>query len=225
MTGRTSEGRGQPRLTFFLDVDNTLLDNDAAKVEMDRELALLLGKASAADFWRTYEAIRAEETVVDIPTTIARFCQAEPERRFALADLFMTFDFRRFLYPDALAVLKRLRTFGKVAILSDGDPLYQAAKIHQSGLSDAVDGHVAVYPHKELHLTELAAAYPADRFVFIDDKPTVLQKIAAAAPFPATTVFIRQGKYARSVPPGFSPTRAFDSLSDLLAVEDWRMAD
>lgn len=205
---------------WLFDVDNTLLDNDAAKAEMDRELAALLGKAGASDFWRTYEAIRAEETVVDIPTTIARYCQDEPERRFALADLFMTFDFREFLYPDALAVLKHLRSFGKIAILSDGDPLYQAAKIHRSGLSDAVDGHVAVYPHKELHLTELAAAYPADRFVFIDDKPTVLQKIAAAAPFPASTIFIRQGKYARSTPPGFNPTLAFDSLSELLTIQD-----
>ena len=213
----------RPRLTFFLDVDNTLLDNDAAKAEMDRELAALLGEDGAADFWRTYEEIRAEETVVDIPTTIARWCerQGEPERRFALADLFMSFDFRRFLYPDALAVLSRLRSLGKVAILSDGDPLYQSAKIHRSGLADAVDGHVAVYPHKERHLTELAAAFPADRFVFIDDKPTVLQKIAALAPFPTSTIFIRQGKYARSVPPDFTPTRFCDSLSELLFVESW----
>jgi FMN phosphatase YigB (HAD superfamily) len=213
------------RLTFFLDVDNTLLDNDAAKLEMNRELAALLGNAGAADFWRTYEAIRAEETVVDIPTTIARYCADEPERRFALADLFMTFDFRRFVYPDAFAVLAHLRSFGKTAILSDGDPLYQAAKIHRAGLSDAVDGHVAVYPHKEQHLAELAAAYPADQFIFIDDKPTVLQKIAIAAPFSASTFFIRQGKYARSIPPDFTPTRAFDSLSDLLAVEGWRTID
>jgi FMN phosphatase YigB (HAD superfamily) len=213
----------RPRLTFFLDVDNTLLDNDAAKAEMNRELAALLGDEGAADFWRTYEEIRAEETVVDIPTTIARFCErrGEPERRFCLADLFMTFDFRRFLFPDALAVLARLRSFGKVAILSDGDPLYQTAKIHRAGLADAVEGHVAVYPHKDEHLTELSAAFPADRFIFIDDKPTVLQKIAAAAPFPLATIFIRQGKYARSTPPGFSPTRAFDSLSELLSVDFW----
>lgn len=212
---------GQPRLTFFLDVDNTLLDNDAAKLEMNRELAALLGEAAADDFWRMYEAIRAEETVVDIPTTISRYCRDEPERRFAIADLFMTFDFRRFVYPDAFAVLSCLRSFGKTAILSDGDPLYQAAKIHRSGLADAVEGHVAVYPHKEQHLTELAAAYPADQFIFIDDKPAVLQKIAAAAPFPASTFFIRQGKYARSTPPGFAPTRIFDSLAGLLVVEDW----
>jgi hypothetical protein len=85
----------RPRLTFFVDVDNTLLDNDAAKAEMDRGLARLLGKDDAAEFWRTYEAIRSEETVVDIPSTLARYCIREDkaELRFALAELFMRFDF------------------------------------------------------------------------------------------------------------------------------------
>lgn len=213
----------RPRLTFFVDVDNTLLNNDAAKAEMDRELAMLLGDAGAAEFWRTYEAIRDEETVVDIPSTIARFCASDEksELRFALAELFMRFDFPRFVYPSAFDVLKRLQTFGRTAILSDGDPVYQAAKIHRSGLADAVDGHVAIFPHKEHHLAEIAAAYPADHFVFIDDKPAVLQKIAAAACFPHSTVFIKQGKYATSIPAGFTPSLALPSLADLLAIATW----
>lgn len=213
----------RPRLTFFLDVDNTLLDNDAAKAEMNRELTELLDDDGAADFWQAYEEIRAEETVVDIPATIARYCQAtgEPELRFALAKLFMTFDFPRFVYPSAFVVLKRIQSYGKTAILSDGDPVFQAAKIHRSGLADAVDGHVAIFPHKELHLAEIASAFPADHFVFIDDKPAVLEKIAAEMRGPFSTVFIRQGKYAKSAPDGFTPTLSLPFLSALLTIEAW----
>ncbi|MDQ3411960.1 MAG: hypothetical protein M3509_07545, partial [Chloroflexota bacterium] len=57
------------RTTFFLDVDNTLIDNDAAKAELQRRLDDLLGLVEAARFWATYEAVRAETGVVNIPLT------------------------------------------------------------------------------------------------------------------------------------------------------------
>jgi FMN phosphatase YigB (HAD superfamily) len=212
-----------PRLTFFLDVDNTLLDNDAAKAEMDRQLACLLGEEGAAEFWQTYEAIRAEETIVDIPSTIARYMESRRDAilRFALAELFMTFDFARFVYPDAFAALKHLQTFGTTAILSDGDPVYQTAKIHRSGLADAVGGNTIVYLHKETHLTEITAAYPADHFFFIDDKPAVLEKIAQSRRKHVSTVFIRQGKYALTPHPHFTPDLSLASLADLLTITTW----
>ncbi len=215
--------RSRPRLTFFLDVDNTLLNNDAAKAEMDRRLRQLLGEDGAAGFWRMYEEIRVEETVVDIPTTIARYCaiHGSPELRFGLADLFMKFDFAGFVYPEASVALRHLQSLGATAILSDGDPVFQISKIHRSGLAEAVGGNVIVYPHKDKHLLEITAAFPADHFVFIDDKPSVLEKIAGGLTAPFSTVFIRQGKYALETHDGFTPTLSIGVLSDLLAITDW----
>ena len=65
-----------PRLTFFLDVDNTLLDNDAAKAVMARRIVDLLGEDRAIHFWETYEAVRHETGMVDLPRTLVRVLAA-----------------------------------------------------------------------------------------------------------------------------------------------------
>lgn len=208
-----------PRLTFFIDVDNTLLDNDAAKREMDRRMDLLIGQEGSSRFWELYEEIRGEMTVVDIPRTLAR-CSREledPELRFLLAELFMRFPFANFLFPATSATIAYLRTIGTVAILSDGDAIYQLAKITRSGLAAAVDGYAHVYAHKEEHLDELIGAFPADHYVLIDDKPTVIRRVAERFEPPLTTVFVRQGHYAATVEPGAWPGAGLtiDSIGDL----------
>jgi phosphoserine phosphatase len=200
-------GEPAPRLTFFLDVDNTLLDNDAAKEELARRLVDLLGEAETERFWETYERVRRDEGMVDLPQTLVRFLDGRDDRalRFALADLVMGFPYERFLFPDTLATIAHLRTLGRVAILSDGDPAFQPAKIARSGLATAVDGYVLVYPHKEDHVAEITTAFAADHYVLVDDKPTVLEKVAARLTLPLSTVFVRQGKYAEAVPHGVWP--------------------
>jgi FMN phosphatase YigB (HAD superfamily) len=207
--GDTEQGGSTigPRLTIFLDVDNTLLDNDAAKEEMARRLFALLGEGETIRFWETYEAVRRDEGMVDLPVTLVRFVDGVPDRalRFALADLVMGFPYEGFLFPSTLATIAHLKTLGRVAILSDGDPAFQPAKIARSGLAQAVDGYVLVYPHKEEHLAEITTAFPADHFVLVDDKPTVIARVAARLTVPLTTVFVRQGKYAEAVPHGDWP--------------------
>jgi uncharacterized protein with HEPN domain/FMN phosphatase YigB (HAD superfamily) len=195
------------RLTFFLDVDNTLLDNDAAKEALARQLVALLGETAAIRFWETYEAVRRDEGMVDLPQTLVRFLGGVTDRdlRFRLADLVMGFPYQRFLFPGTLETIAHLQTLGKVAILSDGDPAFQPAKISRSGLGQAVAGYVLVYPHKEEHLPEITAAFAADHYVLVDDKPTVIERVAARLTLPLTTVFVRQGKYAEAVPHGTWP--------------------
>ncbi|MEA2512555.1 MAG: hypothetical protein QOJ59_2042 [Thermomicrobiales bacterium] len=197
----------EARLTFFLDVDNTLIDNDAAKEEMARQLIELLGEQATMRFWETYEAVRHEEGMVDLPQTLVRFLDGVEDRelRFALADLVMGFPYERYLFPATLATIAHLRTLGRVAILSDGDPAFQPAKIARSGLGQAVDGYVLVYPHKEEHLPEITTAFPADHYVLVDDKPTVIERVTERLSLPLSTVFVRQGKYAEAVPHGVWP--------------------
>jgi FMN phosphatase YigB (HAD superfamily) len=211
------------RLTFFLDVDNTLLDNDAAKESMAQLLVHLLGEADAIRFWETYEAVRHENGMVDLPQTLVRFLAAETDRtkRFALADLVMGFPYENFLFPGTIETIGYLRRLGRVAILSDGDPAFQPAKIARSGLGHAVDGYVLVYPHKEDHVAEITTAFGADHYILVDDKPGVIERVAARTDVPLTTVFVRQGKYAEAVPHGDWPGAdlTIASIADLRAID------
>jgi FMN phosphatase YigB (HAD superfamily) len=210
------------RITSLIDVDNTLIDNDAAKVEIDRRLTALLGEGGADHFWTGYEAVRAECGVVDIPRAVARAIgpDAPLDQRIALAELFMRFPFRDFIYPGARETIAFLKTRGPVAILSDGDPVFQVTKITRAGLADLVDGHILIYVHKEEHLLEIAAAFPADRYLLVDDKPKVIERFTARKDElrgPLETVLVRQGKYAGAVPPGRWPgaTYTVDAIAEV----------
>lgn len=208
-----------PRVTFFVDVDNTLLDNDAVKREMDRRMELLIGPTGSSRFWEIYEEVRGELTKVDIPLTLARFGResGDPEIRVLLAELYMRFPFMNYIYPSTAATIAYMRAMGTVAILSDGDAIYQVAKISRSGLSAAVDGFAHVYAHKEDHLDELVGAFPAEHYVLVDDKPSVIRKVADRLAAPLTTVFVRQGRYAATVDPGHwsGAGLTIDSIGDL----------
>lgn len=227
---------GEPRLTFLLDVDNTLLDNDRAKEEIAARLRDLVGEAPARRFWELYEAVRHDGGMVNVPLTLARFEQdrgAAPtgaaaaagdvgrERRFALADLLMGLPYDGFLFPGALAAIAHLRRLGRVAILSDGDPTFQPSKIWRAGLDAAVDGNVLVFGHKEEHLAEVTAAFPADHFVLVEDKPEVIAKVRARIEAPLTTVLVRQGRYAATVPPGPWPGAhlTLEAIGDLRGLD------
>ena len=57
-------------------------------------------------------------------------------------------------------MLKRLRGLGPTVILSDGDVVFQPRKVERAGVSEAVDGHVLIYIHKEEALDDVARRYP-----------------------------------------------------------------
>ena len=111
----TADGN-ERHLTILVDVDNTLLDNDRAKADLDRALGEQLGEVGRARFWEVYEAVRAEQGVVSIPLTLAAFDAADPDpaRRRRLAALFMTFPYADYLYPGATAALAHLHRLGRV---------------------------------------------------------------------------------------------------------------
>jgi FMN phosphatase YigB (HAD superfamily) len=100
------------------------------------------------------------------------------------------------LYPGALEVLNRLRSWGQTVILSDGDVVFQPRKVERSGISGAVSGHVLIYIHKEQALADVERRYPAERHVMADDKLRILAATKKAWGHRVTTVFLRQGKFA-----------------------------
>lgn len=209
-------------LTFWIDVDNTLLNNDAVKQSLDAHLHAAVGPTLTALFWELYEQIRHEKDVVDIPLTLQRWREQIPESEMDentyqhVLSTFEHYPFFQYLYPHALETLQYLNTLGTTVIVSDGDLVFQAEKIFNSNLADTVKGRVLLYVHKQEHIDETIRHYPADHYVMIDDKPQILADMQDKLRDLLTTVFVRQGKYGNSpLPPDFKPDITVDSFADL----------
>jgi hypothetical protein len=211
-----------PTLTFWIDVDNTLLNNDAAKQNMDEILRTDVGPILTQRFWNLYEQVRHERDVVDIPLTLQRWREQtspnemdEPTYQHILS-VFENFPFFQYLYPQTLETLQYLSTLGTTVIVSDGDMIFQAEKIFNSNLADAVEGRVLLYIHKQEHIDEIIHLYPADHYIAIDDKPQILADMQERLESQITTVFVRQGKYATApLPTGFTPSITVDHIAAL----------
>jgi FMN phosphatase YigB (HAD superfamily) len=215
------------RVTFLFDVDNTLIDNDRAKKGLSARIAGLLGVAGERRFWELYEEVRHDLGLVNIPLLLARYDDEldsdaslnDTERRrlrFALADLVMGFPYREYLYPGAMDAVRKARKLGQVAVLSEGDATFQPHKIWRTGLDPEVDGNVLVFDRKLDHLKEMTAAFPADHYVLVEDKPEILTVVKHALGPRVTTVLVRQGKYGQApVPEDALPDLVFDSIGAL----------
>jgi FMN phosphatase YigB (HAD superfamily) len=216
------EHAGMSHLTFLIDVDNTLLNNDEVKKDLDAHLQVELGPALTQRFWDLYEQVRAEKGVIDIPLTLARLRAQTPlsvmdEQTYQhVHSIFDNYPFFKQLYPQALETLRYLGTLGTTVIVSDGDQVFQAEKIVESNLADAVEGRVLLYTHKQDHIDEIMRYYPADHYVMIDDKPQILADMQAIMGKKLTTVFVQQGKYAAApLPDDFVPTIAVKHIAEL----------
>lgn len=189
-------------VVVFLDVDNTLLDNDRVTADLRAQLETQFGVASSARYWTIFEQLRKELGYADYLGTLQRY-RAETDRGGAgykslllMSSFLIDYPFAARLYPSALEVVARLGRLGPTVILSDGDVVFQPRKVQRSGLWDAVDGRVLIYIHKEQMLDEVQRLYPARRYVMVDDKVRILAAMKAAMGDRLVTVFPRQGHYA-----------------------------
>ena len=205
------------RLGFLFDVDNTLLDNDRVKAEIVARGEELLGRADGGRFWQIYEEVRRERDFVDYPETLTRFRAEHPDEPCfpRLADFILGYPYRRALYRGALAALAHANTLGEAAILSDGDPVYQPAKVARAGLAAAVADRVFIYAHKEAHLDEVAERLPADRYVLVEDKERILAAAKAHLGARLFTVHVRQGHYGTEDVGGFVPDVVIERIAEL----------
>jgi FMN phosphatase YigB (HAD superfamily) len=162
--------------------------------------------------------------VVDFPETLRRFRRAFPDepRSEDVDHSVLSVPFERYLYPRAMDVVARLWTLGDVAILSDGDRVYQPAKIARAGLLLAARGNVLVYEHKEDHLAEVQRRFPADHYVHVDDKAALLARTKVALAARATTIHVRQGHYATEAASGPPADIAVERIAELLVVDHAR---
>jgi FMN phosphatase YigB (HAD superfamily) len=219
------------RITTFFDVDNTLLENERAKHDLWARFATHLGPEGERQFDDIYEQVRKDLGLVSLPLVLEALDTAASndatlapeqrrERRFAFAELLMGFPYGDYLYPGALEAVRHAREAGQVAIVSEGDEVFQPHKIWRTGLYQEVAGAVVIFRHKLEHLRELVAAYPADHYVLVEDKPDILLTVERTLGDQVTTVFVRQGKYAAAlVEGGTEPDIVLESIAEFVALD------
>lgn len=213
----------RPAVAFLFDVDNTLLDNDRVRVDLATAIDRAVGSERGSRFWGIYEAVRRARDYVDLPHTLERFTRTFPEEPGfpALADAVLSYPYRSAAFPGAHAVLRHADTIGRAAILSDGDPVYQPAKIARAGFADLVAGRVFVFAHKEDHLDEVERRLPAERYVLVDDKPRILAAAKDRLGDRLITLHVCQGKYAHAAEHHTitAADRSVDAIADFLTLD------
>lgn len=208
-------------IVFLVDVDNTLLDNDRIQEDLKDHLERAYGRAARERYWTILEDHFAELGYRDYIGALQRLRVEHPREveLLSMSSFLIDYPFAERLFPAAREVLKRLRGFGLTVILSDGDVVFQPRKVEHAGLSEAVDGRVLIYIHKEEALDDVERRYPAEHYVAIDDKLRILTAVKQFWGERVTTVFLRQGTYAHDprVIRAFPPADVtIERIADLL---------
>ena len=185
-------------IVFLVDVDNTLVDNDGIQQDLKDHLEQTYGVAARDRYWRILEDLMVELGYRDYIGALQRFRVEHPYEieLLSMSSFLMDYPFADRLYPNALAVLKRLRGAGKTVILTDGDVVFQPRKVEHAGLGNVADGDVLVYIHKEEALDDVERRFPAKHYVLVDDKLRILDAAKKIWRERVTTVLPRQGQYA-----------------------------
>jgi len=176
-------------VVFLLDVDNTLLDNDRFKTDLDARLLRDFGAGGRDRYWACYESERARLGYADYLAALQAFREGlddDPDL-LQMSVFMLDYPFAERFYPGALEAIAHLRTLGIV---------FQPRKVQRSGVWDAVQGRVLIYLHKQDMLDAVQRRFPARHYVMVDDKPRLLAAMKTVMGERLTTVFVRQGHYA-----------------------------
>jgi FMN phosphatase YigB (HAD superfamily) len=211
-------------VVFLLDVDNTLLDNDHVAWDLKRHLTAAFGAERQERYWAIFEELRTELGYADYLGALQQYRIENPRdpHLLRISSYLVDYPFANRLFPGSLDVIEHLGAWGPTVVLSDGDVVFQPRKVQRSGISEAVEGRVLIYIHKEQELEDVEKRYPAQHYVLVDDKLRILTAAKGVWGPRLTTVFPRQGHYARdpkevaAYPP---PDVAVERISDLLGYD------
>lgn len=185
-------------VTFLVDVDDTLLDNDRIRADVQAYLVEAFGEELAERYWTIQERRFVELGFRDYLGAVQEWWEGEggDPRLLDASGYLLGYPFVDRLYERALDVLAHLRSLGPTVVLTDGDAVFQPHKVAQAGIAKAVAGNVLVYVHKELSLEDVERRYPAERYVLVDDKLRILTAGKAFWGERVTTVLPLQGQFA-----------------------------
>ena len=213
-----------PRTAFLVDVDDTLLDNDRFREDLERHLEREYGPDARAAYWTIQERRFVELGYRDYLGAVQEWWEADGRdpRLLAVSQYVLEYPFADRLYARALEVLARLRELGPAIVLTDGDAVFQPRKVARAGIGEVVDA-VLVYVHKEDELDDVERRFPAERYVLVDDKVRILAAAKLHWGERVTTVLPKQGQFANDPdllaahPPA---DVTIDGIGDLLDRQD-----
>jgi FMN phosphatase YigB (HAD superfamily) len=147
-------------IVFLVDVDNTLLDNDRIQDDLKRHLEREFGAASRDRYWAILEALFVELGYRDYLGALQRYRTEHPRdvHLMTMSSYLVDYPFANRLYPGALDVVERFRTWGPTVILTDGDVVFQPRKVERSGIFEAADGHVLITSTRKRRLMTSSGA-------------------------------------------------------------------
>ena len=213
-----------PSVTFLVDVDDTLLDNDRIRADVQAYFVEAFGEELAERYWTIQERRFVELGYRDYLGAVQEWWEGEDgDPQLLEASVYLLdYPFADRLYDRALDVLAHLRSRGSTVVLTDGDAVFQPHKVARAGIANAVAGNVLVYVHKELSLEDVERRYPADRYVLVDDKLRILTAAKAFWGEQVTTVLPLQGQFATDPEIAAAHPAAdvtVDDIGDLLGLD------
>ena len=196
---RRRKMRAINEVVFLFDVDNTLLDNDRVLYDLRVHLEREFGSGIRDRYFAILEELHAELGYADYLGALQRYRLEDmcDPRLLRMSSFLVDYPFADRVYPGSRAALAHVRQWGPTVILSDGDVVFQPRKVQRSGLWDAVEGRALIYIHKEQMLGDIERHYPAHHYVMVDDKLRILSAMKKILGERLTTVWPRQGHYAR----------------------------
>ena len=199
MKRNTPKGPGAAKTVFLFDVDNTLLDNDCVIADLTKYLQREVGPERARCYWTIFERLRTRLGYADYLGALQRYRIEYPHDLglLAISGFLINYPFANRLFSNSLDVIEHVKQWGAAVLLTDGDVVFQPRKVDRSGLYEAVEGHALIYVHKEHELADVEERHPAAHYVMVDDKLRILAAIKRLWGSRVTTVFVRQGHYAR----------------------------
>lgn len=177
--------RGQKR-AFLVDFDNTLIDADAIKAYW---------KASFPKFTQAYEETKKDSGYFEI-SKVAKLLSVDKT-------VFLDHDYKEYLFPKTLPLLRELKNLGLVVVYSLGDPSYQMAKIRTSGVQKVVGkDNITIVKDKILGLKKIITDLKKlgiQRISVIDDISDVLVETYKIDP-EIQNIWVRFGTYRSILP-------------------------
>lgn len=187
-----------PNIVFLFDVDNTLLDTDRVRSDLRDFLVRQIGAEEEEHYFDIFERLRGELGYADYLGALQEYRVSRPHHTeiIHVSLYLLNYHFANRLFPRSLDAVEHARRQGTIAILSDGDVVFQPHKIENAGLWETFKGNVLLFIHKEQEMDAVAERFPADHYVMLDDKLRILDAMKRVWGSRLTTVFVRQGHYA-----------------------------
>lgn len=200
--------------TVLLDVDNTILDNEALFGEIARLIDANYGEKSSEKFFEILEDVGGDLGYKDWKEAALRFAKAMNSSDYAsVLACFLEVPFKNYFFAGSEELIDFLGSNTNLIIFSDGDNLFQKTKIKQLGLEEKAS-EVIVSKSKVDLLPGLRKKY--DVIIVIDDKPSVIEAAKNVSP-KLITVWIKYGRHVK----GTETLGADLETSDLKEVKEF----